>query len=58
MNGFIGIDVSKDELVVGSERQVQLKSHPNNERGHEELIRDLLTSSAPIELIVVEATGG
>jgi transposase len=58
MSGFIGIDVSKDELVVGSDGQVQLKSHPNTERGHEQLIRDLAASSAPIELIVVEATGG
>ena len=58
MSGFIGIDVSKEELVVGSEGQGQLGSHPNTERGHEQLIRDLLASSAPIELIVVEATGG
>jgi transposase len=58
MSGFIGIDVSKDELVVGSEGDVQLKSHPNTERGHQQLIRDLAASSAPIDLIVVEATGG
>src|SRR5687768_230336 len=58
MSGFIGIDVSKDELVVGNEGQVQLKSHSNTERSHQQLIKDLAASSAPIELIVVEATGG
>lgn len=58
MSGFIGIDVSKDELVVGSEGQAQLKSHPNSERGHAQLIGDLQASGETIELIVVEATGG
>jgi transposase len=55
MSGFIGIDVSKTECVLGREEEAEVKSYPNTERGHDQLIRDLVS---PVELIVVEATGG
>ena len=58
MSGFIGIDVSKDELVVGSEGKGAPKSYTNAERGHDQLVRDLERAEVVIELIVVEATGG
>jgi transposase len=58
MSGFIGIDVSKDELVVGRDGEPQAKSYPNSERGHDQLIKDLERSNVLSELIVVEATGG
>jgi transposase len=57
MSGFIGIDVSKDELVVGRAGEAA-KGYPNTERGHQELTRDLDRAQVPSELIVVEATGG
>ena len=56
VSGFIGIDVSKDELVVAREGEAQRKSFPNTEHGHAQLARELVGS--PAELIVVEATGG
>ena len=55
MSGFIGIDVSKTEFVLGREGQAEVTFYPNTERGHDQLIRDLVS---PVELIVVEATGG
>jgi transposase len=55
MSGFIGIDVSQDELVVGREGQIELKTYPNTDRGIDRLISEL---ESPIELIAVEATGG
>lgn len=59
MSGFIGIDVSKDELVVARHGEAQARSYSNSERGHGQLAGDLeAASSPPSELIVVEATGG
>jgi transposase len=56
MSGFVGIDVSKDELVVAREGAVDQSSYPNTEHGHRQLAKDL--EGSPCELIVVEATGG
>lgn len=59
MSGFVGIDVSKDELVVARVGEIQEKSYPNSDHGHVQLAGDLeLRGSIPCELIVVEATGG
>jgi transposase len=58
MSGFIGIDVSKDELIVGRDGEAELKSYANTERGHDQLLKDLERSDVLSELIVVEATGG
>jgi transposase len=58
MSGFIGIDVSKDELIVGRDGEAQVKSYANTERGHDQLGRDLERSDVPNEMIVVEASGG
>lgn len=58
MNGFIGIDVSKADLVVARKGEPGSRSYPNTDRGHCDLIRDLEREGAPAELIVVEATGG
>lgn len=55
MSGFIGIDVSKTECVLGRAGEPEVKSYPNTERGHDQLTRVLVS---PVELIVVEATGG
>lgn len=57
-SGFIGIDVAKADLFVARERQSESRSYPNTEVGHRDLIRDLESESAPVELIVVESTGG
>jgi hypothetical protein len=40
MSGFIGIDVSQDELVVGREGQIELKTYPNTDRGIDRLISE------------------
>ena len=56
MSGFIGIDVSKEELVFAREGEPGTKSYTNTERGHRQLIGDL--DQTPVELIVVESTGG
>lgn len=56
MSGFIGIDVSKDELVVAIKGVSGEKKYPNTERGHRDLIGDI-ESLAP-EIILLEATGG
>lgn len=56
MSGFIGIDVSKEEVVFAREGEPGTKSYTNTERGHQQLIRDL--DQTPAELIVVESTGG
>ena len=62
MSGYIGIDVSKDDLVVAREGVSESGTYPNNDHGHSQLIRDLAkdpgSESAPIDLIIVEATGG
>jgi transposase len=56
MSGFIGIDVSKDELVVAREGEADRKSYRNTEHGHAQLAGGL--DGSRTELIVVEATGG
>lgn len=58
MSGFIGIDVSKADAVAAREGEPGVKSYPNSDRGHQDLIRDLERDGAPAELIVVESTGG
>lgn len=58
MNGFIGIDVAKADLFVALAGSVSSKSYPNSDHGHRDLIKDLERDGVPIELIVVEATGG
>jgi transposase len=56
MSGFIGIDVSKDELVVAREGEAERKSYRNTEQGQAQLAGDL--NGSRTELIIVEATGG
>ena len=56
VSGFIGIDVSKDELVVANQGVAGEKRYVNTDRGHRDLIRDLEALSP--EIIVLEATGG
>ena len=58
MSGFIGIDVSKEELVFAREGERETKSYPNTDRGHQYLIVDLGRGNTSAELIVVESTGG
>ena len=59
MSGFLGIDVSKDELVVVREGVAGAKTYRNDERGHSDLVRELTKKdSTPPSMIVLEATGG
>lgn len=58
MSGFIGIDVSKADAVAAREGEPGIKSYPNSDRGHRDLIRDLERGGARVDLIVVESTGG
>jgi transposase len=58
MSGIIGIDVSKSDLFLAREGEPGDKRYPNTERGHRDLIEDLVRDGVPAELIVVEATGG
>jgi transposase len=59
MSGYLGIDVSKEELVVVREAVAGTASYPNDERGHWDLLKNLTRKdSTPPVLIVLEATGG
>lgn len=61
MSGKLGIDVAQGELVVAREGMAGSKAYLNTERGHRDLLRDLdraIKSGSPVELIVLEATGG
>jgi transposase len=58
MSGFIGIDVSKAELVVAIEAIAGEKLYPNTDRGHRDLIKGLEALEPKAEIIVLEATGG
>jgi Transposase and inactivated derivatives len=59
MSGYLGIDVSKDELVVVREAVAGTLSYPNDESGHWDLLKNLTRKdSTPPVLIVLEATGG
>ncbi len=58
MGEFIGIDVSKADLFAARRGEPGTRSYSNTDHGCRDLIRDLEGECAPIELIVVEATGG
>jgi transposase len=58
MSGYIGIDVSKSELVVAIEGVGGEKIYPNAERGYRALVKDLEGLEPKAEIIVLEATGG
>jgi transposase len=59
MSGYLGIDVSKDELVVVREAVAGAKIYRNDDRGYLDLVKELTKKdSTPPELIVLEATGG
>lgn len=58
MSGYIGIDVSKAELVVAIEGVGGEKIYPNTDRGYRELVKDLDRLEIKAEIIVLEATGG
>lgn len=59
MSGYLGIDVSQDELVLVVEGVAGSKSYRNDEWGHKELLKELTRKdSTPPTLIVLEATGG
>ena len=53
---FIGIDVSKDELMVGSYPGGATFKKPNNEKGRAEITEILATIKPP--RVVLEASGG
>src|SRR6266567_1439714 len=59
MSGYLGIDVSKEELVLVREAVAGTVRYSNDEGGHRSLLKDLTRSEAtrPV-LIVLEATGG
>jgi transposase len=59
MSGYLGIDVSKEELVVVREAVAGTESYANDEHGHRVLLKELTRkdATAPV-LIVLEATGG
>lgn len=50
---FVGIDVSQRTLHVADHRHQQVRTVPNNEPGHQQLVVDL----AEATLVVFEATG-
>ena len=59
MSGYLGIDVSQDELVVVREAVAGAMIYRNDERGHCDLLKELTRKdSTPPALIVLEATGG
>jgi len=59
MSGFIGIDIAQAELVVARDGVAGTTSYPNTERGHRDLVKDLVKQTElELELIVLEATGG
>ena len=57
MSGYLGIDVAKAELVVAREAVAGTATYPNTGVGQQALAQ-ALTAAPPVELIVVEATGG
>lgn len=59
MSGYLGIDVSQDELVVAREGVAGSRVYRNDERGQSDLLKELTRKdSTPPSLIVLEATGG
>jgi transposase len=52
----VGIDVAKDELVVATQPATRVWTAPNDERGIQTLVNELLALQP--ERIVLEATGG
>ena len=59
MSAYLGIDVSKDELVVAVEGVAGTRSYKNDDSGCRELAKHLTAKDTTRpELIVVEATGG
>lgn len=58
MSGYVGIDVSKAELVVVVEAVTGERKYPNTDRGHRDLVKDLEALEPKAEIIVLEATGG
>jgi transposase len=59
MSGCLGIDVSKDELVVAWEGVAGTRSYRNDESGHKEFLKEITAKGAMAPtLIVIEATGG
>lgn len=59
MSGYLGIDVSKDELVVVREAVAGARTYRNDERGQMDLLKELTKKeSTPPTTIVLEATGG
>jgi transposase len=56
MSGYVGIDVAKAEVVVARDGAAACTAYPNTGAGHA-AVRQAL-AGAPVELIVVEATGG
>jgi transposase len=52
----VGIDVAKDTLEVAFGSEAATRSFTNDDDGHEALMKAL--SAHPVELIVMEATGG
>ena len=60
MNGFWGIDVAQAELVVAEATTKGTQTYANTRAGCEQLVHRLVEqgADAPVQLIVVEATGG
>jgi len=59
MSGYLGIDVSQDELVVAREGVAGSTIYRNDDRGQADLLKVLTKKdSTPPSLIVLEATGG
>lgn len=58
MSAYLGIDVSKDELVVAVHGVTGTQSYSNDEAGCKELVKQLTRDETRPELIVLEATGG
>ena len=57
MNGYLGIDVAKAELVVARDGSGECTTYPNTDAGQRAL-QEALAAAPPVTLIVVEATGG
>ena len=58
MSGYVGIDVSKAELVVAVEGVNGERKYLNTDRGQRDLVKDLEALNPKAEIIVLEATGG
>jgi len=60
MSGYLGIDVAKHELVVARDGVAGCTTYPNTTAGHAALCAALQAEAGarPVELIVLEATGG